>query len=735
MKQKLTNYKKMNRILLLLITTIFIVSCKTKSTITIHDIAGPYPAIAPDTAIDVYWGKTIIDPYRNLENMNDSLVKSWYKAETQFFDTIMSRVTGLDSLKKEIDRYNEEKSCWIDLPRPVGEKLFYSGYSYEKDADNLKYQNNLSETPTLLFDCDSLNKATGKKYSIDYYEPSLDGSYIVFGLSSGGDEQSVIHIMETSSKKILNEKIENANYAMPQWLSDNSGFIYTGFFQDIKNMGSQSRTKTVKLHVLGTSPDNDKIIFSRKESPQINTNEIDFPNLYLFPSSDNVLLALYHGTSDYVTLYYASLSELLSQKAGEIDWKKVISAEDLVPYFALVKNDLFYMSFKENTNGSVLKVNLDAQEKKKVLLDADNDLLCDLIQTKTAIYVTVLENGVNKLKEINIEDGTINNIDLINEGSIRMRPWYGFYSNYQNTQNLLFNSQSWNSDEKVYYYDSHLNRIKETELIPTMKYSVIKDLESYQVQVPSHDGVLVPLTIVHKKGLKKNGQAPVLLETYGCYGFTYSPDYNKSRRAWLERGGIYAYAHVRGGGEKGEEWYKDGYKATKPNSWKDLIACAEYLIKRKYTSSQKLGVTSASAGGITVGRAIIERPDLFKAAVISVGSLNVLRHEERLTKNNVAEYGTVSDSLEFNYLLDMDVYQNIDLKQKYPAILFTAGLNDTRVVPSAPAKAVAKFQSGNNGDNVMLFNVINGGHKNYMYTYGGYGFLLWQLGYPGFELK
>jgi len=213
------------------------------------------------------------------------------------------------------------------------------------------------------------------------------------------------------------------------------------------------------------------------------------------------------------------------------------------------------------------------------------------------------------------------------------------------------------------------------------------------------------------------------------------PEFSRNRLAWFAHGGIYAVAHVRGGGEKGDKWYKGGFKATKPNSWKDLIACAEFLIKNKYSSSPKLAIIGGSAGGITIGRAITEQPGLFKAAVIYAGTLNPVRMENSFNTSTVTEYGTVKDSLEFQYLYNMDPYLHIREGITYPSVLFTAGLNDARVAPWQPGKAIAKMQQVSKGNNIVLFRVAGTGHFDYPSDADVYSFLFWQLGNPDFKLK
>ena len=277
---------------------------------------------------------------------------------------------------------------------------------------------------------------------------------------------------------------------------------------------------------------------------------------------------------------------------------------------------------------------------------------------------------------------------------------------------------------------------------PPGKYDVPEWLMSTELLVPSHDDVLVPLSVLHRKDMVLNGQNPTLLNGYGAYGFTTSMRFRATDLAWLERGGVLAIAHVRGGGAYGQEWHHAGRKSTKPNTWKDFIACAEYLVKEGYTSPPKLAGQGGSAGGILVGRAITERPDLFAAAHIAVGCTDMVRFET--TANgppNIPEFGSVADEAEFRGLLAMSTYHHIKTGVAYPAVLLTHGINDPRVEPWISAKTTARFQAASSSGKPVLFRVdYQSGHgigstrdqKNALLA-DVWAFLLWQFGDAEFQ--
>jgi prolyl oligopeptidase len=276
----------------------------------------------------------------------------------------------------------------------------------------------------------------------------------------------------------------------------------------------------------------------------------------------------------------------------------------------------------------------------------------------------------------------------------------------------LLELTSWTKARKIYAYDAGREKVVETTLQPAGRFDDPSDLESAEVKVKSYDGTLVPLSIVYKKGLKLDGSNPVLLLGYGSYGITSDPFFDPKLIAWYELGGVFAVAHVRGGGEYGEDWHLAGKLLNKPNTWKDFIACAEYLIKEKYTSSARLGIEGGSAGGITIGRSITERPELFAVAIDAVPMSDTVRSE--FTPNgppNVPEFGTVKDPDGFKALLEMSGYGHIRDGTPYPAVMVTTGFNDPRVVSWEPGKMAARLQAATSSGKPILLRVdYDAGH-------------------------
>ncbi len=692
-----------------------------------------YPVIETDTAIDTYFGQNVVDPYRNLENLDDTLVKAWYRKQKQFYESIINNIANRDSLKNELTEYKNQRSFWSEQPRPVGEKLFFSRYDFKKKVYSLNYKETIFDTIVELFSLDSMNKANSIKHRIDYFEPSNDANFLAFALSTRGKENSTIYVFDIKNKKLLPDVVEYAMGGNPQWLPNSKGFFYQEYKKTRLKNGEFLREKSVKIHYLFTDSNVDKEVFSKKVSHQLEIHDIDFPLIFLSHNSDKVVAALNHGTEQYSKLYIAPLKEILEKSPEKIKWKMLFKHEDLVTDYYLYKNYLYYLSYKDNPKGQVIRMNIKSTHKRRVLYEEKENVLSGMVLNLNSIFIKTLENGVNKLLRIELKNESICKLELPFDGSVYIKPAFEVTSFFQNSNMLFMKSFTWNIPQCVMFFNPDSTNITVSDLIPQNKKNSL-NINIKQIHISSHDGTLVPLTIVHKSNIELNGQSPVMLEAYGCYGYIYSPNYVSARQTWLKRGGIYAIAHVRGGGEKGEAWYRAGYKDTKPNSWKDLISCSEYLIDNDYTSSEKLALVGTSAGGITIGRAMTERPELYKAAIISVGLNNVLRHEQMPSNSNVAEFGSIHDSIEFKNLYKMDVFHHIKEGVNYPSVLFTSGMNDPRLAPWQSGKLVAKLQSLKQKDNIFLYYISERGHSGFSNNINSYLFLLWQLKYPGFNL-
>lgn len=693
-----------------------------------------YPTLDCNQASETYFGKIIFDKYRILEDRNNKSVQEWIKKERVLYDSVMKKIPQKDDIQSKLEDVMYSSNIRGGQARVVGKKVFFFRSFAKERMQALLYKPDLESKEIELFNTKTMNH-DDKIYGIDYFEPSFDGKYLAFGVSCNGDEMSVIKIIDVESNKLLKESIERATYGTPFWVANNKGFFYA----QLKEINSDEDLKTkyedgkVKLHWLGNDPNNDKEVFSRSLNKDLKLDKIDIPFICTFPNSDKVLAFTFRGATIYLSLYYTFLENLITHPDKPSIWRALCDDADKVTAFALNDNKLFTLSFKDNPNGSLKKYALGEKTSEAlIVIEGKNEVLEDIIQTPNLLYLKELKNGNSIIISVNFSTNSIDTVKIPFTGYAYIRPSFGTPPVYIDSKHLFFGIESWNREYGMYNYTPETKKVIKTDLRAQGKYGNLTDVIVKEVEVPSYDGTLVPLTIIYSKNIKLTGQNPTIIEGYGAYGVSMNANFDLPLVVWLKQGGIYAVAHVRGGGEKGDEWYKGGYKLTKPNSWKDFIACTEYLISAKYTSQAYLAAKGVSAGGITAGRAITERPDLYKAAIIDVGKLNTLRSENTSNSLNVSEYGTVKDSLEFNYLLEMDVYHHIKENVKYPSILFTAGLKDARVDWWQPGKAVAKFQEVSQGkDNIILFKISDEGHfgvsDRIKAATEEYSFLLWQL--------
>lgn len=687
--------------------------------------------------IDEYFGEKIEDHYRYFENLKDSNVINWLHNQNKLTDKALSAIPK-KNLKKNIEEIREsDKFSILKL------NVTKNGYYYLKRGNNeliwqLYYRKNFNAKEELLLDPKEFEEKMGECCQINYIKPSWDGNKIAIGFTQDDKEFSEIYVFDLVLKKLLKNPVKHAwpnVLGGVKWLPDNSGFIYT-YVSDINPNSDKYllNTKSV-IHKIKDFTNNSIDIFSKENNPELNINEEDFPIIYVDENSPFVLGAV-AGVSRERNTYITTLNDIYK---GKPIWKPLFKKEDKINKFHIIGDSLFYMTSKNSPNFKICKTSLKNPkftDSQVIVKEDSSSVITDFRPTRKGIFFVKTKNGVQAqlYRLLNEKEKEIKVPKL--SGNIEL------YSNGAKNGDLWIEIEGWLNKRERYNLDLDELTFFEENLVVNTITNKLKNVVIKEIEIQSYDGTMVPLSIIHANDLKLNRNNRILMTGYGAYGISDKPYMDRFLLNWLNAGGIYAIAHVRGGGEKGDSWHKAGYKATKPNTWKDFIACTEYLINKNYTSSKKMSIWSGSAGGITIGRAITERPDLFKAAVIRVGLLNTLRSEFAPNgKNNIKEFGTVSDSIEFKSLYEMDSYQHIKDGEKYPAVFLTAGMNDARVAAWQPAKFAARLQEANSSDNPILISVdFNGGHgfeveknKKNKETTNILSFLLWQTGHPDYQ--
>lgn len=681
-----------------------------------------YPELKVSKVTDTYFGTRIVDEHRVMEDLENQAVKDWIADEQKLYTNVIDHILGKDSLIKEIEEYEFSSNVRATIPRASENKIFFKRHYIKENYDAIFYRDVVSNEETELVNTKGMSGIT-----IGYCEPSFNGDFAAIGVESYEGEKIVVFDVEKRTP--LSDTINNAPYAFPNWHPNGSGFFYSKLRDPQNGEDGMYENAAIKFHKIDTNPEKDIEVFSNLLNKTLGLSEIDFPNLITFPSSNKLLAIVYHGNISYCLGFCSNIDDVL-KNPSRAHWTNVGKVEDKTTAYTISKDKLYRLTYKSDPNGEVEEISLSNANDRKIVIEGTDLVLKEIIENKSGIFVKYLKDGVNGLLEFDPSTPNTREIQPPFNSSITLSSdvrWY-IHSDF-----LYVGLSSWTHEYGVYKYDNH--KFSLSDIRPQGTFGNPDYLVSEEVSVRSHDGAIVPLSIVYDKNIKKDGTNPTILTAYGAYGDIMEPRYDQSRLAWFRRGGIYAVAHVRGGGEKGDEWYRSGFKDRKANSWKDFVACAEYLIDNGFTSREKLAAETASAGAITIGRAITDRPELFKAAIIRVGVLNSTRFENSKNNISVTEFGTSKDSIEFKYLYDMDVYHHINKTTQYPSMLFTASMNDQIVEAWQPAKVVAKLQQ--NPDNLVLFRVGDDGHFRGLNAFSEvgetYAFLLWQLGNPDFS--
>lgn len=719
----------------ILVVLMILAGCKADKQ---SECTWDYPVIEPDTAIDVYFGTTVIDPYRNLENLDDTFIIEWYRAQDQYARSVIDSIPGRQYLIDMMREFDSRISSRTQRLRVTdNDYYFYLKTTPQDETGKLYYRIKFEGEEVLLFDPETYGDDSTRRYVINNHYPSYDGSKVAFTLSVHGSESKTIYIMDLQSRKLYSERIDRCWIPRVSWLPDGSAFLYNRLQSSDVHQKDRELNSKVWLHVVGTDPSEDKLIFSRDKYPELDVKPEEMP-VVIYGKISGYLYGMIATVDNKMNVYYAPVEELNNDK---INWKRLMEPSDEIYDWVATEEDLYLLTPKNASNFKILKTPIhepDIENAKVIIPEDPEAILMNYAVTSDALYYTISRNGVQeKLYSLPHGGATPFEIELpFAAGEI--------YLDYKNSNfpDLWIVINGWANDYTAYRYHPDTKEFTVEMLSDVAEYPEYENLVVEELLVKSHDGEEVPLSLIYKEGLKKKGRNHVFIYGYGAYGFSISPFFSAPFLLWVHEGGILAFAHVRGGGEKGDLWHKEGFKTTKPNTWKDLIACTEYLIDEKYTSPGKIAICGGSAGGILIGRAMTERPDLFAAAIPEVGCMNPLRAEESPNGPiNVPEFGTVKDSVECMALIEMDSYLHLKDGEKYPATLVTAGMNDPRVIAWQPGKFAARLQGANASVHPVLFRAdFESGHgmgdtKSKMFgdLADILSFGLWQTGHPKYQ--
>ncbi|MBK8554064.1 MAG: S9 family peptidase [Ignavibacteria bacterium] len=694
-----------------------------------------YPVSKTVDSVEIYFGETIADPYQWLEDLKNVEVTDWFKSQSDYTDVVISEIPNSETLVNEMLELDKVKKIKYSGITERSGRYFFEKRLPGEEINKLFYRNGIAGEDVLIFDPETYE--AGKKYTLGTWIVSDNGKNIMLDITESGKERPFIRIINADTKTFYREEIRAA-YSSGWLEGSDTEFMYLKLQGDDVHKMETNLDSKVMIHKMGDDFAKDKLILSRENDPALGIKPEEYPYISWYDYSPYIFAGKY-SVDNFQEFYYAPKSQLLS---GKIDWKPLCRKSDEITSFVANKDNIYFLTSKNASNFKVIETSLKDPDisTAKLILDGGDRKIESISSTKDYLIITQIYNGIETyISKMNFENGVVTAVNIPLKGSI----YVSSQSPFSNDCSVW--SSNWTTPSNLYWLNLENDNFEKGPFNIEFEFADIENLVSEEVEVPSHDGVMVPLSIVYDKTkFKKDGSNICYLDGYGAYGISINPFFNTSMLPMLKRGVIYAVAHVRGGGEKGEDWYKAGWKTTKPNTWKDFIACGEFLVNNEYTSKDKLAGTGTSAGGILIGRAITERPDLFKVAIPQVGCLNTLRGE--FTPNgpvNIPEFGTVTVEEEYRALKEMDAYEHIVKGENYPATLITTGFNDPRVISWIPAKFAAKLQNENGSGNPVLLKVdYSTGHfggetmTDYFKNVSDiYSFIMWQCGNPEFQPK
>jgi prolyl oligopeptidase len=701
-------------------------------------LAHAKPPVAPVKNVsDTYFGTTVADPYRYMEDMKSPEVAEWMKAQADYTRETLEKIPQRDTVLKEVTTFGDAAAARVTSVQITGNNVYYLKRKADENIPKLYAREGFAGQERLLVDPDKLPAPEGKHYAVDYFAASQDNKYIAYGISIGGSEESILHVIDLATGKETGDVIDRANFGSPSWLSDGR-LLYNRLQKLAPNAAITDKyvNSRAYVHVLGTNPDDDSPLLGTGLAPGIAIEPAEIP-IALSPIGSKYVIGLViNGVQNEFKLYVAPLAALAGDKTP---WVKVADNADDVTAFDVAGENLYLLTHKNASRFKVVSVALTKPDlaSAQVVVPQSEAVVTGIAAAKDALYVRRMNGGVSDLLRAPYSPGArVAPVKLPFPGDVE-----GLTADTRRP-GAVFKLGGWTRFGGYFAYEPTLNKVVDTKLQPQGKYDNPPNLVSTEVKVKAKDGTLVPLSIVHVKGLKLDGSNPTILYGYGAYGISMTPFYRPTFLPWFNRGGVFAVAHVRGGGEYGEDWHKAGYKLTKPNTWNDAIACAEWLVAHKYTSPPKLAIMGGSAGGIFVGRSITERPDLFGAAIDQVPVSDLLRTE--FSANgvpNIPEFGTVKEPDGFKGLLEMSSYHHVKDGVKYPAVLLLTGFNDPRVDSWEAGKMAARLQAATASDKPILLRIdYDAGHgfgstkkSQYEERADFLTFLLWQFGVKGFQ--
>ncbi|MGA2552707.1 MAG: prolyl oligopeptidase family serine peptidase [Burkholderiaceae bacterium] len=699
------------------------------------------PPVAPVRPVtDTYFGTQVVDNYRYLEDLKDPEVQAWMKDQAAYTRKVIEKIPGRDAMASSIQHLMGKDLRRGDFTRR-GERLFYLLHEPDTELPKLTYREGLNGEEHVIVDPAKLSSDAAHHFALDWYSPSWDGRYVAYGLSEGGSEKSVLHILDLTTGKALAESIDRTSGSVVSWRTDNQTFFYLRFPKagpDTPPSQTEFNAATY-LHILGQNPqgDGDEAVFGRGVSSDLDVPEGEGTYVLLAPDSHYAVAVANHNMDNNPSTYYVASLDTIH--GAQTPWKRFATTEDGITKVSMHGDRLYLLSEKGAAHFQIISASLDHPDLSHpdVIVAEGPNVLDTFVTAGDALYVGERAGASFELHRVSYDGKTNEVIKLPFAGTI-----YGLESDPRAT-GTMFNLQGWVNAPREIAYDADTKVAADTGLIPPSK-TESKEVEAHDEFATSYDGTLVPVSIISKKGAKRDGSHPTIVLGYGSYGLSLDPFYFPAVQAWLGHNGIIAISHIRGGGEYGDGWHRAGQKLWKINTLLDFLATAQHLVDRRYTQRRLLAANGGSAGGIPMGGALNVDPGLFRVVLDEVGMSDALRFEtEPNGPPNVPEFGSVSTEEGFHGLYAMSAYAHVHDGIPYPAVMFITGANDPRVGPWHMLKMAARVQAATSSGRPVLLRIdYDAGHgigsalSQYVSQAADeWAFTLWQMGDPAFQPK
>ncbi len=671
-------------ILLCLSAAVFIAGCASHSNMTTKLI---YPETTKTNVVEALNGTSVTDPYRWLEDDNSAATKAWVEAQNKVTFGYLEKLPARQKLKERLtELWNYER---YGVPFKEGNRYFYTRNDGLQNQSVLYVADTLEAEPRVLLDPNTLSK--DGTVSLSGYTISEDGNLMAYGLSSGGSDWQEWKVRDVRTGKDLDDELKWVKFSGASWTKDGKGFYYSRY--DVPKEGEQLKGvnyfQKLYYHRIGAKQSEDKLVYDRPDQ-----KEWGFGGSV---TEDDRYLAIHvwQGTSPKNRFFYQDLQA----QGGKV--VELLKENDASYDFVGNAGTMFYFQTDLGTpRGRLIGIDITKPERAnwQELIPQGADTLRGVTFVNNQFIAHYLKDARSVVKVFNREGKLVREVALPGIGTAG-----GFNGKRGDTETFYFFS-SYTVPGTTYRYD--LKTGKSTIFRePKVKFNPA-EFETKQVFFTSKDGTRVPMFITHKKGLELNGKNPTYLYGYGGFNISLTPSFALTMITWMEQGGVYAVANLRGGGEYGEDWHQAGTKLNKQNVFNDFIGAAEWLIANKYTRPDKLAIAGGSNGGLLVGACMTQRPELFGVALPAVGVMDMLRfHKFTIGWAWQSDYGSPDKEDEFKALYAYSPYHNLKPGVKYPSTLITTGDHDDRVVPAHSFKFAARLQEYHRGEKPVLIRV------------------------------